>query len=423
MRILLTANASYVPPRGGATRGNLAWMDHLARAGHECRIVCSSLGEGAGRDEQLRAEGIERPGGERAGGIEVARRGAIEVRSVAEPARRVQVLRELIGAFRPDWVLVSSEDLGHGLLREASHGAPGRVVYLAHTPQFFPFGPESWNPDPRGAAAVARAAGIVAVGHAMAGYIEQAIGRAPAIIHPPIYGEGPFPVHARFGEGLIAMINPCAVKGISIFLELAARFPALRFGALTGWGTTTADRRALEAAGNVEVLANCRDIDDVLARTRILLMPSLWFEGFGLIVMEAMLRGIPVIASDSGGLADAKQGTGYVIPAGGIERYEPEFDERAMPKPVVRETPVGPWTQALAELTTDRAAYEAESKSSREAALRFTSGLRAGRMEEYLLGLRGLGAQGAETSRMESLTPAQRSLLLERLRKREREGG
>ena len=41
MRILLAANASYVPPRGGATRSNLVWLDHLAAAGHECRIVAA----------------------------------------------------------------------------------------------------------------------------------------------------------------------------------------------------------------------------------------------------------------------------------------------------------------------------------------------------------------------------------------------
>ena len=43
-------------------------------------------------------------------------------------------------------------------------------------------------------------------------------------------------------------------------------------------------------------------------------MPSIWYEGFGLIAMEAMLRGVPVISSDSGGLKEAKHGTGFVVP-------------------------------------------------------------------------------------------------------------
>ena len=42
-----------------------------------------------------------------------------------------------------------------------------------------------------------------------------------------------------------------------------------------------------------------------------------------MIVMESMLRGIPVVASDAGGLAEAKCGTGYVIPVKTIARYEP----------------------------------------------------------------------------------------------------
>ena len=128
MRILLTANASYVPPRGGATRSNLVWLDQMAAA-HACRIVCGASGEGA----------------------ELRFHSSIAVFAVEDPSRRIQVLRQQIREFQPDWVLVSSEDLGHGLLREAQHSAPGRVVYLAHTPQFFPFGPASWNPDPEAA--------------------------------------------------------------------------------------------------------------------------------------------------------------------------------------------------------------------------------------------------------------------------------
>jgi hypothetical protein len=212
VRILLTASASYVPPRGGATRSSLVWLDHLAAAGHPCRIVCASLArDAAGRAEQMRDEEIEpgdAPGGD---GIEISRRGRIEVLSTADPVHRAQALRAQIRDFRPDWVLVSSEDLGHMLLREAWQAAPGRVVYLAHTPQFYPFGPASWNPDPHAAELVARSAALVAIGRSTAAYIERYTGRAAVVIHPPIYGSGPYRNLACFESGLVAMINPCAV--------------------------------------------------------------------------------------------------------------------------------------------------------------------------------------------------------------------
>src|SRR5690242_4989835 len=111
MRVLLTATGSYVPPRGGATRSNLVWLDYLARAGHACRIVCGAPGEGA----------------------ELRHHESIEVHAVADPARRARILAQQVAELEPDWVLVSSEDLGHSLLRQAHQSAPGRVVYLAHT--------------------------------------------------------------------------------------------------------------------------------------------------------------------------------------------------------------------------------------------------------------------------------------------------
>jgi glycosyltransferase involved in cell wall biosynthesis len=398
MRILLTATASYAPPRGGATRSNLIWLDHLARAGHECRIVCGASGPGA----------------------ELRHHESIAVFAAGDPGRRVQRLRQEIGEFQPDWVLVSSEDLAHGLLREAHHCAPGRVVYLAHTPQFYPFGPASWNRDRHAADLVAQSAGIVAIGRHMADYIQRELGRPAAVIHPPIYGAGPFPHFARFEHGLITMVNPCAVKGISIFLDVARRLSAHDFGVVLGWGTTAEDRHDLLSLPNMRILPNARNIDDVLARTRILLMPSLWYEGFGLIVMEAMLRGIPVVASDSGGLKEAKRGTGYIIPVQTIERYQPVFDEHAMPTPVVPPNDIAPWMAAIEELLTVREAYERESAVSRAAAEQFVGGLDAADLERFLCALPPGGGKrpAPEPLTIESLSPEKRALLLQRLHAR-----
>ncbi len=393
MRILLTSNASHSPPQGGSTRSNLIWLEYLALQGHDCRVVCS--GEAG----------------------EAVTRG-VSILSVKDLVRNRGVLSREIREFRADFVLVSSEDLSHVLLREAHGAASGRLVYLAHTPQFFPFGPASWNPDSQASGIARWARAIVVIGEHMRGYVRDHLGCDAIVIHPPIYGA---PQAKACASGFLLMVNPCVVKGIGIFLELARRFPTLPFAALKGWGTTAENLRALAAQPNVTVLEAVRDIDEALSQSRLLLMPSLWYEGFGLIAMEAMLRGLPVISSDCGGLVEAKRGTGFVIPVRPIERFQPVFDENHMPKPVDVPQDIEPWVRAVTALSGDPAVYAAESGASRAAALRFVSRLRASQFEEMLLGLGPAApagvARGAE-GRLENLSPARRALLLQRLRER-----
>jgi len=364
MRILLAANASYAPPRGGSTRSNLAWLRALQKQGHACRVVSTSLGEDSENiDDGIRILGFK------------------------NLVLRRAILSTAIRDFHPDLVLVSSEDLSHLLLWEAANAAGDRLVYLAHTPQFFPFGPESWNRDTRATGIVRSARAVVAISHTMANYVEGAIGVRPAVIHPPIYGQPPFERFARPGRGSMLMVNPCLVKGIDIFAELARQFSDFPFLALAGWGTCNSDRQALARLANVEIIESVANIEEVLAKTRILLMPSLWFEGFGLIAMEAMLRGIPVISSDAGGLAEARQGSNFVIPVQRIERYLPEFDEKHMPRPVIPEQNLAPWQDALRTLLNDGPAYQAESDRCYDAATRFVSGLDPSHFENLLLSL------------------------------------
>ena len=400
MRVLLTSNASYAPPRGGSTRSNLIWLSHLAKAGHACRVVCSTADDSIPDRATVDSSGIE-------------------IHSVQRLTRRTAVLADQIRQFQPDWVLVSSEDLSHVLLREAHHAAPGRLVYLAHTPQWYPFGPASWHTDAQATSIVRNAAAVIAISHAMASYIEQHCGAHAEVIHPPMYGTPPYPRFGSFDDGYVLMVNPCVVKGISIFLALAERFPNFPFAALTGWGTTRRDRDALSRLGNVTILETVPGIDDVLSRSRLLLMPSLWLEGFGLIAMEAMLRGLPVIASDSGGLREAKVGTGFVIPVRPIERFEPVFDETHMPKPVDVPQDINPWESALTSLLTDRTVYETEANRSREAAMAFVSQLQAGDFARYLQSLQPARADLEHPDLTHNLSAAKRALLLKRLRERE----
>jgi glycosyltransferase involved in cell wall biosynthesis len=406
MRILLTANAPYDPPKGGSTRGNLAWLRRLAANGHACRVIAPTpAGDSLARERTV---------------------DGIAVRGVPHLQLQHGLVAEEIRSFAPDWVLVSSEDVAHVILRAAAHAAPGRLVYLAHTPQFFPFGPESWHKDTTATSAIRRAAGVVSIGQHMAGYIREHLGREAAVIHPPIYGNPPYRRFGRFGSGAVLMVNPCAVKGISIFLALARVFPDVEFAALKGWGTTAKDRAALSALPNVRLLDTVPDIEDVLREARCLLMPSVWYEGFGLIAMEAMLRGVPVIASDSGGLVEAKRGTDCIVPVRPVEKYEMVFDDTGMPRAIVPDQDLTRWTATLARMLNDEAAYWSEAEQSRASALAFVGKLDATDFERYLQGLQPGETHPAApdaqalAARLAKLDPRLRASLLSRIRAQEK---
>ena len=411
MRVLLTSNASYLPPRGGSTRSNLTFLHALRESGHEVRVVAAAA-ERATPEQQdrLRNELKEQQLDGTRGNWD-----GIEIVSVPDFIRHLDVLAKQIDEFQPDWVLVSSEDVSHGLLREASRAAPGRLLYLAHTPQFFPFGPASWHADQEAAEIVRSAAGVVVISRAMAEYVNDHLGRQAVSIHPPLYGQGPYPVLSDYESGYIAMINPCAVKGISLFLCIADALPHERFAVLPGWGTTEQNLTAIRQRRNIAILPRVRDIEQFLKRVKVLLMPSLWLEGFGLIVMEAMLRGVPVIASDSGGLREAKTGTGNLIPVHLIEHYEPVFDERLMPKPVLSAQSIEPWVEAIRRLTESQEHYQREVQAEKQAAEAFTSKLDPFQIVKFLESLPPV--ERAPVRKTETdLSAARRRLLLKRLR-------
>ena len=111
MRILLTSNASYAPPRGGSTRSNLAWLRHLAERGTP---LCRGQRRCGSQERNVQQD-------------------RIEIHSSCDLPRRASVLGEHIRAMQPDWVLVSSEDLSHVLLREADAGRAAAASFTWRT--------------------------------------------------------------------------------------------------------------------------------------------------------------------------------------------------------------------------------------------------------------------------------------------------
>lgn len=374
MRILLAASASYEPPKGGSTRSNLLWLRALAAHGHQCLVLSEWLDAASSspQDAERVVDGVH-------------------IRRIHNITRHAHRIAEAVADFCPDFVLVSSEDLSHVLLREAYRAAPDRLVYLAHTPQWFPFGPEAWHQDSQATGFLRQALAIIAIGEHVAGYIEEHLGRSAAVIHPPTYGNPPWPRFGSFDQGFVLMVNPCTVKGLPIFLELAQRFPQIPFAALQGWGTTAADEARLSALPNVRLLSTVASIDEVLRDTRVFLMPSLWYEGFGLIAMEAMLRGIPTLASDFGGLQESCATPGALVPIQPIRHWLPEMDETGMPVPILDEQPLAAWEQALRQLLEQETLYQAAQISARAHAEAFVSRWSADDLEKFLQNLRPKG--------------------------------
>ena len=95
------------------------------------------------------------------------------------------------------------------------------------------------------------------------------------------------------------------------------------------------------------MLAPFDDIDDLLRQTRVMLAPSLWAEARSRMILEAMSRGIPVMASDVGGLAEAMLGMDYLLPVNPVARYRPMVDELMVPAVEIPPQDVRPWAAVL----------------------------------------------------------------------------
>lgn len=65
------------------------------------------------------------------------------------------------------------------------------------------------------------------------------------------------------------------------------------------------------------------ELDEIYRRARIVAMPSLWYETFGLVAAEASALGLPVAASDIGALRHTvdHEKTGLLLPPGDVDAW------------------------------------------------------------------------------------------------------
>jgi len=119
----------------------------------------------------------------------------------------------------------------------------------------------------------------------------------------------------------VTFVNPSYEKGVYAFAriadELGRRRPDIPLLVVEGRGAerTLADCGIdLRVHGNVNLMSNTSDPRKFWSVTRICIVPSLWWESQGLVAVEAMINGIPVIACDRGALPETLGRAGVLLP-------------------------------------------------------------------------------------------------------------
>lgn len=424
MRILLAHNSTYYPSHGGGDKSNRLLMQALAERGHAVRVVTRVERFGPEDHDRLLRELVRRgiqPDTSEASSIRMSLNG-VDIRVLTRDPNLRGFFQKHITEFDPDVIVTSTDDPGQLLFDLAVRAPRARVVYLVRATIAVPFGPESSMTSGAKTETLRHADGVVCVSHYVAGYVKKWSGIDA--IHVPISlldKVTDYPFLGSFENPYITMVNPCAVKGIGIFLELARRCPELQFAAVPTWGTTSDDLTALGLQPNVTVLNPFDNIDDLLRLTKVMLVPSVWAEARSRLLMESMSRGVPVIASDVGGLHEAHLGVDYLVPVNPIMHYKPVVDMNMVPVAEVPPQNVDPWEAVLRKLTSDRTHFKELSHESRSAGLEYARNLNVLPFEAFLEELRTRPkAHGPEPAKAPhpKLTEEKKKLLALRIRQR-----
>jgi glycosyltransferase involved in cell wall biosynthesis len=107
-------------------------------------------------------------------------------------------------------------------------------------------------------------------------------------------------------------------KGGSVLLRAISLLDADAHLALVGEGEREAAWRALAArlgiGARVHFLGLRNDVEQILAASDLVVVPSQWQEAFGLAVVEGMAAGKPVVVTESGAMPQIVGDAGLVVP-------------------------------------------------------------------------------------------------------------
>jgi glycosyltransferase involved in cell wall biosynthesis len=123
----------------------------------------------------------------------------------------------------------------------------------------------------------------------------------------------------------VLFINPLLAKGALIVIQLAMalekRRPDIVFEVVESRGNwdsllksfTKSIGKQRSSLSNITISKNTNNMKSIYGHTKLLLVPSLWFESAGRVIIEAQVNGIPSIGSSNGGIPEMIGDGGVVV--------------------------------------------------------------------------------------------------------------
>ncbi|KAF5587110.1 glycosyltransferase family 4 [Fusarium subglutinans] len=306
----------------------------------------------------------------------------------------ISFLQEEIKRFSPTHI-ISNDGLSMkaSLAPELAHLTMSRIA-VVHTAEQLPFGPfagglPGHSSTTREADLFQKLDGIWSVSDTIRKYALEhgQLETRFLVLHPWTYLVGKD--HAipdrvfNWDKKFVGMINPCPVKGARILVDLARKCPQLEFLTYMSWGADDATVKDMEALSNMTVRPSCATAKDLWRDIKVLVVPSLWCEAWGMVVVEAHLRGIPVVSSNAGALSESMLGLDYIIPVTPITGQRDESGRYLIP-----EQDVAPWVKVITKLMQDRSEYEKVSTHVRNTTMKWLKSNSEADIETWLMGMR-----------------------------------
>jgi glycosyltransferase involved in cell wall biosynthesis len=132
------------------------------------------------------------------------------------------------------------------------------------------------------------------------------------VIYPPLCLSKCYINNQKTCHKYITMANPVHEKGRQTIINIIKALPENQFLLVAGW-TNIEDLNPFSKYPNVTIWPRQNDLRIIFQVTRLLLVPSVWEEAYGRIATEAQINGIPIIASNIGGLPEAVGEGGILI--------------------------------------------------------------------------------------------------------------